>query len=356
MSSAAQSYSVDDLAPKSAPQSYSIDDVAPPKASGPSRVIQFLGDTASKTAQNMNVENILHAVPGSAMEAKDKLQGIDWERAARDTAILGPAGMFALPFLRDTVEKVHQGDFSGALANVIPFLIPSGQEGAMASANRFAGTDAATALAGAAKGAATTPIRYGSLIPYGLGGEMLGAGWHAGVGAGAGIQLVRNAVTGAKAALAAKAAPLAETAAEVAPMAEGADPELLDGLSSYVSNGKEKSYAKASEETRALVDKMAPRMKPRDAPQQPKLQFSPGQPIQAPIKPVPNSEQAPLVATKTSPPLPKEETIKGQNELAVPLNKLPDQAEASTFMQKALKDPKLAKTMLDLLEAMKGSQ
>ena len=105
------------------------------------RGAQFVGDTLSKTAKNMNVENALgvvdelgsgdadraiHAVPNPvshAMDAHKQLKQGDAKGAAVSAAeALVPGADLAV----DTFHKLRQGDVSGAIANLLPLVFAAG--------------------------------------------------------------------------------------------------------------------------------------------------------------------------------------------------------------------------------------
>lgn len=104
----------------------------------------FVADTFSKTAHNMNIGNVLDSL--SKIDDAFKQGGIhDAIDKARE------AGVRPSDFVSSLYDKIRGGDYSGAAADIIPFAF--GAEGATGKATEAAGA-AAEATANAARTAA----------------------------------------------------------------------------------------------------------------------------------------------------------------------------------------------------------
>lgn len=112
-----------------------------------SRAASFVGDTLSKTAHKMNIENTLDAIENIG----DSIRAGDWKAA-------GHSLVQFLPDPEATYEKVKAGDYSGAASDVLPYVLGAGAawEGGGGGIPKQPLTEAATASGDAVKNAAAT--------------------------------------------------------------------------------------------------------------------------------------------------------------------------------------------------------
>lgn len=172
--SAAGQYSVSDLASTPPPASggggqYSAADIQPKVGGvvstlakslvGPMTAGKFAQDTASKTAHNMNVENVLSQI--------DEEHDLDERHSPSDfinqglhdipLAALSPMTPFLSRFAKDTWDKLHSGDYSGVAANLLPWVLQAGG-GEAGDAAAFAAKQPKEAFSGLSD----TPIGAGA--------------------------------------------------------------------------------------------------------------------------------------------------------------------------------------------------
>lgn len=319
-------YSLDDI--QTAPAvvkagKYSFDDVQAPKEEPTTlaKVGNFVSDTLSKTAHNMSLEPVLHAVREADMKAG---QG-DYSGAGDELKALIP---HPIDYVNDLHDKLKNGDYSGVLAGVIPLLFAKGGPEAAAKMSEVVpelARASPTAIGGFVKGATEAAVQpksigvhaasyaashipivgphiaagieaYNSLI-----GGIKGSKTNLAAKEQAAIQAESDAVVAAqrsngRQSLADKAgiqaqpkaiptemqpiapasatarsmtpssAPAPETPAPVAqaPVATPTvDPAILEGVSQRLAN---KSYNKLNPTEKASVDNIAARLEPRDVP------------------------------------------------------------------------------------------
>lgn len=186
-----------------------------------SRAASLIGDTLSKTAGKLNIENTLDSIE----DIGDRMRNGDWSSIRDALNFLpqmhvgdsrGPAPQQTAE-LQDTYQKIKGGDYSGAAANVLPYILANaGAVPTEGIANAAGATG--TAIRGAARAVATNPPRFSDIAPFGIAGEVIpGVGWKTGAGIGAAQKIIRSGVAGAQDALAERATNLAAAAQRANP-------------------------------------------------------------------------------------------------------------------------------------------
>lgn len=145
-----------------------------------SRFFSGVGDTLSKTAQKLNIENTLDAIEniGDRMRAGDWgaiKDAVDFLPQMRVGDQRGPLPQQTAD-LQDTYQKIKTGDYSGAAADVLPYvLVNAGPSAVDATSNAVsAGINASKPIVQGVKAATPAIIRNLPVV-----GKPVAAGWDA---------------------------------------------------------------------------------------------------------------------------------------------------------------------------------
>jgi ddrB-like ParB superfamily domain len=137
-----------------AKQAGAIESKAPAPAAPPAPhdagVLDYLKHTFDKTARVMNVENLL----GGITNIGEAVRHGDWTGAKEAIQALDPS---LGDLEKDTTEKLHSGDYSGATANVLPLAATMLDPGARAVVRDGVARDLSTARAVGGKVADALP-------------------------------------------------------------------------------------------------------------------------------------------------------------------------------------------------------
>lgn len=303
-----------------------------PLPSPPVTASGLYGEALSKTAKNMNVENVLEKIGNidTALGHGD----VDWDSIK--SLIPNP-----IAFAKDTWNKVQSGDMTGAAANLLPLMMmrtPAAVEEATPTLTNAA-DNAGTFVKGAAKGLANVRKDVGVHVGAGLASQVPVVGHGVALAleggnalyrAGQGVNAAFDARSAAQAAAERQAAteaaiadsranpripswqqagtqttnpvapeiqpitPAAASARQMAPMGppapsveprpvqlstpaipvaapepivpSGPDPQVLDDLTSWSTNGKVSSFSKVKDSvSRQQILDLAGKLKPTQA-------------------------------------------------------------------------------------------